>query len=315
MASVEVRQPVVRVEDAEDVHAGAGRFLHEGVDDVIRVVRVSDGAGRPQQHLEEDVRNAFPQLGQALPRVFLEEPHTRVEGRAAPVFEAEQPGVLLGVPPGDGEHVERPHPRGEQRLVGVAHRRVGDEELLLLAHPAGELLGAELLVDVPRAFRQVRDLVRPHRAGGGGVPGDVAGAGGAEVGALFALHVRVAVDDDVGEVGQQLGGAVLPRAEVEEFRRLVEEPRGHGAVEELRVDGEVQQERDVRLHAADAELLEAAFEPPGGVHEPQAAGRHLYQQRVVEGGDDGAVEGAAGIEADAGAAGRAVGGEPAVVGA
>ena len=34
----------------------------------------------------------------------------------------------------------------------------------------------------------------------------------------------------------------------------------------------VDQERDVRLHAADAELLQAALHPAGGVDEPPAAG-------------------------------------------
>jgi hypothetical protein len=33
---------------------------------------------------------------------------------------------------GDGEHVKAAHARGQQRLVRVAHRRVGDEQALLL---------------------------------------------------------------------------------------------------------------------------------------------------------------------------------------
>ena len=35
---------------------------------------------------------------------------------------------------------------------------------------------------------------------------------------------------------------------------------------------QVDQERDVRLHAADAELLQAALHPPRGVDEPPARG-------------------------------------------
>src|SRR5437588_157981 len=53
---------------------------------------------------------------------------------------------------------------------------------------------------------------------------------------------------------------------------------------------------------------------PAGVLEAAAVGGDLDQQRVVEGGDDGAGEGGAGVEADADAAGGAVVGEPAVVG-
>jgi hypothetical protein len=33
----------------------------------------------------------------------------------------------------DGEHVEAAHARGEQRLMRVAHRGVGDEQAFLLA--------------------------------------------------------------------------------------------------------------------------------------------------------------------------------------
>ena len=72
--------------------------------------------------------------------------------------------------------------------------------------------------------------------------------------------------------------------------------------------------RDVRLHAADAELLQAAFHAAGGVDETQAVGRHLDQQRIVKRRDDRAGEGGAGVEADAQAAGRAIVAEPAIIG-
>src|SRR5581483_3888197 len=72
--------------------------------------------------------------------------------------------------------------------------------------------------------------------------------------------------------------------------------------------------RDVRLDAADAEFLQAALHAPGRIDEAQPAGGHLDQQRVVKGRDDGAGEGAARVEADAQAAGRAVVRQPAVVG-
>ena len=85
-----VRHPVERVEDAEDVHARLRRFLHERSHDVVGIVRVADGVAGPQQHLEQDVRNLLAQLGQPLPRVFLEEPHGRVERRPAPHLEREQ---------------------------------------------------------------------------------------------------------------------------------------------------------------------------------------------------------------------------------
>ena len=76
---------------------------------------------------------------------------------------------------------------------------------------------------------------------------------------------------------------------------------------------EVDEERDVGLHAADAELLQRAHHAAGGVGELEALGGHLDQQRVVEGRDDRAGEGGA-VEADAHAAGRAVVEQLAVVG-
>ena len=63
---------------------------------------------------------------------------------------------------------------------------------------------------------------------GGGVLGIVRGTRrgvAAASSGLLALHLRVAVDDDVAEVGQQLGGAVAARRELEQLRRLVEERR------------------------------------------------------------------------------------------
>ena len=91
---------------------------------------------------------------------------------------------------------------------------------------------------------------------------------------------------------------------LEQLRRLVDEPRRHVARQELGCVDQVEQERDVRLHAADAELLQAALHPAGGVDEAQPAGGHLHQQRIVERRDDRAGERRAGVEADAQAAGE-----------
>ena len=145
------------------------------------------------------------------------------------------------------------------------------------------------------------------RGGGGGID-DRRG----QIGPRFAGDFRVAVDDHVGEVREQTGGTVLAGGKLKQARRLVEEPRRHGAGQEVRVLDEVQQERHVRLHAADAELLQRPVHPPGRVDEPDAVGRHLHEQRVVKRRDDRPAERAA-VEPDAEAAGRAVRGEPAVI--
>ena len=77
---------------------------------------------------------------------------------------------------------------------------------------------------------------------------------------------------------------------------------------------EVEQKRNVRLDAADAELLQAAFHAAGGIDETQAVRRHLDQQRIVERRDDRAGERRPRVEANAQAARGTVVAEPAVIG-
>ena len=89
----QVRHPVERVEDSEHVDAGLGRLPDERLDDVVRVVGVADGVGRPQQHLEQHVRDLLAEPGEPVPRRLLEEAHGRVERGPAPHFEREQIGV------------------------------------------------------------------------------------------------------------------------------------------------------------------------------------------------------------------------------
>ncbi len=139
-----VRQVVQRVEDAEDVHPAVGGVLDETGDDVVGIIRVTDGVGTAEEHLEKDVRHLFAELAEAFPRALVEETHRGVEGRAAPHFQGEHLRRSRGVGVGHGEHVVGAHPGGDERLVGVAHRSVGDEEALLVEDPLGEFLGAEL---------------------------------------------------------------------------------------------------------------------------------------------------------------------------
>ena len=67
--------------------AGGG-VLHETGDDVVGIIGITDGIRAAEEHLETDVRNARAQLAQALPRIFVQETHRGVEGRAAPHFQA-----------------------------------------------------------------------------------------------------------------------------------------------------------------------------------------------------------------------------------
>ena len=95
---------------------------------------------------------------------------------------------------------------------------------------------------------------------------------------------------------------------------LVDEGGVALAGQEDRVGDHVLQEADVGLHAADAELLQAAVHDVGGLREGEPPGAHLHQQRVVVRGDLRAGEGVARVEPDAAAGRGAVGGEHAEVG-
>ena len=109
-----VRHPVERVEHPEDVDPGGRRFLHEGRDDVVGIVRVADGIARSEEHLKENVRDPLAEAGEAVPGIFFEEPHRGVEGCPSPHLEREQPRCHPGVGIGDREHVEGAHPGGEE---------------------------------------------------------------------------------------------------------------------------------------------------------------------------------------------------------
>ena len=68
----------------------AAAALVNSLHDVVGVVGVPDGVAGPQQHLEQDVGDLDAQLVEPVPRVFLEEPHGRVERGPAPHLQAEQ---------------------------------------------------------------------------------------------------------------------------------------------------------------------------------------------------------------------------------
>jgi hypothetical protein len=99
--------------------------------------------------------------------------------------------------------------------VRVAEGRVGDEQLLLLERPFGEFFRAQFQQQLARARRRrLLAVVGRRRA-----------AAKASLGETLGL--RIAVDDDIAEKGQQLGGAVAARLELEQLRRGVNQ-RGGG---------------------------------------------------------------------------------------
>jgi hypothetical protein len=133
-------------------------------------------------------------------------------------------------------------------------------------------------------------------------------------GGSAAAGFRVAVDGDVGDPAEQLGGAVLALAEVEQRRRLVDEAGGVVVGDEARVAHQVVQEGQVGGHAADAELHQRAVHAADRLLGGLGPGGDLLEQRVVEARHHRARVRRAAIDADAEAHRAAVGADAAVVG-
>ena len=146
-----------------------------------------------------------------------------------------------------------------RKVVSVMSRR------FCLQRPLGEFLRAELEQQLARAGRRLLLAVAARAA--------ARAASG--VGGLVALGVRIAIDDDVAEELQQLRRAVAPRLELEELRRRIDHRRRRQALPELREVDDVFEERDVRLHAADAELAQRA------IHAVERASRRSAPLAVI----------------------------------
>jgi hypothetical protein len=74
----------------------------------------------------------------------------------------------------------------------------------------------------------------------------------------MAFGLRIAVDDDIAQKSQQLGGPVAARFELKQFRRGVDQGGGRLAGAENGVGDDVFQKRNIRLDAADAKFAQGA---------------------------------------------------------
>mmetsp|Transcript_45667 Transcript_45667/g.130355 ORF Transcript_45667/g.130355 Transcript_45667/m.130355 type:complete len:856 (+) Transcript_45667:1422-3989(+) len=159
---------VEAVEDPVHVHARLGGDLDELLHDVVRVGLVAHAVGPTEQHLEADVRDGLPELGQALEGVLVQEAVGHVEGGASPVLEREELVQLLAHLGGRLQHVHRAHPRRHQGLVRVAHRGVRHEHARLrrLPHPLRHRLWAALVQDAFGVLLRLEGCVHLPQHGG-----------------------------------------------------------------------------------------------------------------------------------------------------
>jgi len=289
------------VEDAEDVDACARGLGDEGVGHGERVGRVADGVAAAEQHLDRQVGHQLVQGREPGPRVLLEEAEGHVVGGAAPRLDREQLGQGAGDPRRHVHQVAGAHARGEQGLVGVPERGVGDRHRLLLAQGAGEPLGAEFEQPLAGAGRRLGPEIHRGqlRAGDDGRP---------------RLAERL-VDRAFGEELQQLGRPVGRLVRAQQLGALVDERRRGPPGEEVRVCEDAAQEADVRADPTDAELGQRALGTADCRGEIAATAGQLDHHRVEVRADLGAGEHGAAVQPDARAARRPVHAHLAGVGA
>ena len=248
---------VQRVEDPEDVDARVDGLEDEGADGLVGVGLVAEQVAPAQQHLQADVRDQLAQPRDALPRVLGEEAQRDVERRPAPDLQREHVRPQPRDVGRDDLHVVRAHARREERLVRIAQGRVGELQRVARAQPASEALRPELGEALLGAGGRV--ALRQ--------PGQLR----ARVRARRRAAER-AVHGALRQQAQDARRAVAAGRDRGELRALVDERRVQVARAEVGVVEQLAEERLVRRHAADADLLDCSPRPRDrGLHVDAAA--------------------------------------------
>ena len=177
----------------------------------------------------------------------------------------------------------------------VAHGGVGNEQLLLVAHPVGDGLGAKIIQNIARAgghiscrfYRRARRLHICRRA-------------------RTACGFGMTVDGDISDIGQDFRGAVTTFGEFEQVRRLVNELGMVFVVQERRMLQQVFDKRDVGRHTANTELSQGTVHPRNRHLRCGRTGGYFGQEAVVIARDHRAGIRRATIQSNARASGRTV---------
>src|SRR5690606_17826094 len=198
--------------------------------------------------------------------------------------------------------VEGAHARGEQRLVAVAHSRVGYQDPLLVPHPSGEFFRPERVQFLARTVRDGTGKPGDHRRGCGWVR------------LLPPTRLRMTVHRYVGEIIEQLGRAILALDLRKQFRRRVDEPRRIVIACKGRMADDCLKEGEVGGHAPNAEFAQRPDHAGDRLLRRWRPCRHLFQERIVVAGDDRAGIGGSAIQSDAEAGRPTIGSDAPVVG-
>ena len=86
--ALEVPGIVERIEDAEHTNTVIGCGFNELVDNVVGIVAVAKQVLSAEEHHDRSIGELLLEGAEAVPRIFVQEADTGVEGRSAPGFEA-----------------------------------------------------------------------------------------------------------------------------------------------------------------------------------------------------------------------------------
>mmetsp|Transcript_5723 Transcript_5723/g.8090 ORF Transcript_5723/g.8090 Transcript_5723/m.8090 type:complete len:241 (-) Transcript_5723:346-1068(-) len=133
-AQLEIVNVVQRIKHTENINSTSMCLLAELVNNVVRVVCVSNSISTTEQHLEGNIRCFLPQALQSLPRTFVQKSHGDIKGSTTPHFKRE--GIRqgsVGVFSASFEFLST-HTSCKERLVSITPSGIHKKEALVLTN-------------------------------------------------------------------------------------------------------------------------------------------------------------------------------------
>src|SRR5258706_11089043 len=155
----------------------------------------------------------------------------------------------------------------------IEKRRIGNQQALFSSRPRGKFLRTKLLQELTRSYRS-------HDAASRGDNRRFE-----SLRCRLAFHLRIAVEDDVADIGQKFRRAVAATREAEKFWRLIKKRRRDFPGTKLRMVYDVLDKRNIRLYTPNAELPKSAVHALASFGKIRAPSRDFDKQRVVIGSE------------------------------
>ena len=173
----------------------------------------------------------------------------------------------------------------------------------MLARPLGEFFGALLQQNLPRTRGRLGIAIVLRRRDGL-----------ERFLYLKAFRLRIAVHHHVADVIEQTIRPIAPALEGKQFRRVINQRRRRLPTPERFVFDHIFQKRNVRLHAANAKLLQRALHPIQRERKIHPARGDFHQQRIIKRRDHTAGVALPAIEPQPETGRRAIGDDAPVIG-